>query len=199
MLLRRFQCPPVCSRCGDLVRTAEAAASRLDSCEAAAVLLQSMQAHIARKNGEGPFFEGRLLPNYLFQQTCQPEPFQGSTADVARQCAQPQHSDEEKISHALRNYGYVKDPNEKALLIQKQQQMPPMRTGQALRQYVRSLCNSSFMQPFYAMLVLTLDVSLNYKMQARMFVEETWNTSWGGGKVVNCLLFEAELSPPRAS
>jgi len=195
-MLRRWDFPTVCSACGLWAEKGQAAAKTVMSHPDAQTLLNSQEAHNNRYNGNGPFAAGRLFPNYLFQETCQPEPWQGRTADNARAQVKENDTDENKISDALRSYGYLRDKTEKAQLIQRQLSFPSMSRGQSLSSYLSMLVSGDFMPPFYAMLVLTLDVSPSRHMEAQVYIEKHWSTSWGGGRVVNSLLFKGEAVVP---
>jgi hypothetical protein len=60
---------------------------------------------------------------------------------------------------------------------------------QVVRSYLKMVSQSEFMLPFYSMLLLTLNISDHQKMEAQVFIEDDFGTSWGGGRVVNHLLF----------
>ena len=182
----------MCECHAKLVHTAEDAADDAINQPEAQILLDSQQIHQNRFDGKGPFAAGRLFPNYLFQRTCAPDPFQGRTANEARNAVRAQDSDEIKISKVLRNYGYRRDNDDKEKLLVAQRILPEMRIDQSLRSYLDMVTDSEFMRPFYAMMLLTVDISYHRIQEALLIIEQTWTTSWGGGRVVNFLLFQGE-------
>ena len=64
-----------------------------------------------------------------------------------------------------------------------------MRNGQTLHDYLSELETPAFMKPFYCIVLLTIKLCSARHDEAIELLRGCWNTSYGGGRVINGLLF----------
>jgi hypothetical protein len=152
-------------------------------------LIGSGQAQKNRfASGDAVDDSGYFYPGVQFGLTCQWEPYEGKTSDNARTCAAAASTDEDRVTAAFRNY--VNCPQyERDKVMARRQMLPPMQAGQSLDAYLHELQAPDFMKPFYLILTLTLALSPARHAEALHCLKRSWSTSYGGGKVINGLLF----------
>ena len=199
-IVRRFGCQYLCIACHGILQAAEvAAASCLDSPEGLH-MKHCWTAFLKAEAGELPIdSQGFLHSGILFYRRCRANPWHGRTAREAIAAAKAckKKGDEHVLSELFKHYLYVKchclpEPctcMRKTKLNQLLGQ-PALRKAGPMVSYLRNvLAVSPFMLPFYLLLTASLSLSLSRKTEAEKGLEETWTTGWGGGLVINLLLF----------
>ena len=56
---------------------------------------------------------------------------------------------------------------------------------------------TAYKRPFYLMMAMNL-LPLEWVDQAELLLRKSWSTSWGGGKILNALLFNGERIVPES-
>eukprot|EP00930_Biecheleria_cincta_P028319 TRINITY_DN19752_c0_g1_i2.p1 TRINITY_DN19752_c0_g1~~TRINITY_DN19752_c0_g1_i2.p1 ORF type:complete len:461 (-),score=56.99 TRINITY_DN19752_c0_g1_i2:376-1731(-) len=195
----RYGIPLLCASCTTRTTQAQQAMRGFEKTPLAKFFLCQKEAFVSRARGDGAFDnKGRLHPNIAYSKTCEWNCHEGRVADAARDAANSLpggSSENSRISAAFRRYLYV--PVEAraraASILNARMRGPSLQDGQSLHEYLNVLNTSSFMQPFYYILLLCMPrISKARREEARSRLARTWQTCHGGGKIINEVLFAKE-------
>ena len=88
------------------------------------------------------------------------------------------------------NYTYESTEEARQATVARQRALPPLSFDMALSQYLSGILSiSPFMTPFFYLLLLSTDVAGPRRVEAEFELQQCLHTSWGGGLLVNSLLF----------
>ena len=187
MLLQKFgnrSVPHLCGVCGRLLRRALQACVQVCNRPIAIHMLSSARAFAARDLGQ---HFSSVHSGVIFQKTCRWEPLLGRTAQKARN-AVGRASPKRKL-HALYRHYHVPTGRTKRIKRSKQ----TINTFEELMgQYSR------FARPFVNLMLASSDCAPEVKARATQHLSQHWSTSYGGGRVINGLLFRGAHVVPES-
>jgi hypothetical protein len=204
----------ICSSCECILDRAIAAAAVAHMSTAGKLLIASSQAfsnrdrysqspcfHGEAKNGEAEWHLGVLM-----HQTCNWEPTQGRTASLARDAfvaCSSSTSEEQKLQAVFSKYVY------RSVTASSKVTSPTLSLLSAplssAKDSVYKKClkengqmTKSFFLPFCHLMTLSLPFNQEIKKEALTMLRKQWCTSYGGGKILNALLFQKERIVPES-
>ena len=134
------------------------------------------------------------------QRTCRWEPWFGTTAEktstaVGQHAGQP----EQQLQCVLENYR-VALPGDKHTLPRvaqpRSKRTPRTAARSQFLQHLFAKYNiTNFKKPFFLLMTMKL-LPLEWGSHAEHVLRKSWSTAWGGGKILNALLFEGERIVP---
>lgn len=93
-----------------------------------------------------------------------------------------------------KNYVNVETDAERDEVLSRRATLPPMVRGASFEKYLKDMNVSFFMQPFHHLNALALDTPLpqSFMVASEEWIKKNFNTLYGGGRVLNKLLFPNE-------
>ena len=125
-----------------------------------------------------------------FGKRCRVESWFVNTARHAVRAASSTADGDAKISVLWCNYTYESTEEARQATVARQRALPPLSFDMALSQYLSGILSiAPFMTPFFYLLLLSTDVAGPRRVEAEFELQQCLHTSWGGGLLVNSLLF----------
>ena len=173
---------------------AEVVSTQLLQTKLAQHMLHTAEAFESRDGGHGAYDRaGHFYPGVAFHKTCKWEPHHDQTAREAIQLAAAAEGDVSKLSAIGRRFIYTRCESRavRSKCLQCRMSQRTMRHGESFKEYLTALHTRDFIKPFYYYVALQLQSSRREELVEGLL--RSWTTGWGGGHVINNLLFEGEL------
>ena len=196
--------PLICSACQLFISTAMRNAAQASASEVGQKLLHCAEAFAARDYQGRPVDSlGQWHQGVAMQRTCRWEPWCGTTAQatetaVAECTGQP----EEQLHRIFETYrvaltgSRISTPDPAAHINHApQRNAGPSRTLQHL---CANYQITAFSRPFYLLMIMKL-LPVRWGEHAELMLRTSWSTAWGGGKIINALLFNGERIVPESA
>ena len=193
--------PLICAACDVFITTAVKNAPWALTTEVGQKLLSSAEAFANRDyHGRPVDTAGHWHQGVAMQRTCRWEPWFGTTAEktstaVTQHAGQP----EQQLQCVLENYrvGLPGDRHTPPRAAQPRSKRTPRTAArnQLLRHLFAKHNITNFKKPFYLLMTMKL-LHLEWGSHAEHVLRQSWSTAWGGGKILNALLFEGERIVP---
>ena len=193
--------PLICAACDVFITTAVKHAPLAFTTKVGQKLLSSAEAFANRDyHGQPVDTAGHWHQGVAMQRTCRWEPWFGTTAEttttaVTQHAGQP----EKQLQCVLENYRVALpgDRHTPPRVAQPRSKRTPrtVARSQVLRHLFAKHNVTNFKKPFYLLMTMKL-LPLEWGRHAEHVLRQSWSTAWGGGKILNALLFEGERIVP---
>ena len=191
--------PLICVVCDVFLSTAVKNAAECGASELAQKLLRSAEAFCNRDDqGHPTDGHGQVHSAVAMQRTCRWEPWCGTSAQATASAVAECAGDPQKQLRRIFQKYHVAAPGNKC----KRSSVPQtgrhnIRSesselpGTVLRYLLAKHQTTALKRPFYLLMVMKLLPS-EWVDEAELLLRRCWSTSWGGGKILNALLFNGE-------
>ena len=197
--------PLICCVCDVFIATAVKNAAESFASDIGQKLLRCAEAFASRDDlGEPIDSFGHWHQSVAMQRTCRWEPWSSTSAQAtATAVAKFDGHPQKQVRRIFEKYRLVlpDDKSKRSRVVQPRTHKIRTEHNDSPEKILNQLAAkhhiTAYKRPFYLMMAMNL-LPLEWVDQAELLLRKSWSTSWGGGKILNALLFNGERIVPES-